>query len=72
MITIYSLWKSGSLDLMIKLGIVRTSVIEYCKIYDEYVQLRAKGHNYTEAVELTAEKLNATDHTVKRAIAQVM
>lgn len=72
MISIYSLWKSGALDLPIKLGIIRTAVIEWCKIYDEYVRIRGAGHNYTNAIELTAEKLSVSDHLVKKAIAQVI
>lgn len=68
----YDLWKTGQLDFVIERGIVRHSVVEYCKIYDVYIQLRQGGYNYTNAVEITAERLCLTDSKVKFAIAQVI
>lgn len=70
-ISVYSLWKSGSLELHIGMGIIRSGVIEYCKIYEAYLHYRSRGFNYTRSVEFTAEKLSVTDITVKRAIAEV-
>ena len=69
---IYQLWKSGELDKFMKLGIIRSSIPEYCKIYDEYITHRNNGHGYVEAVHMTSEKMNITTTTVKRAIAEVM
>lgn len=71
-LSIYALWKAGSWDLAIELGVARPAIIEYCKIYDEYIQLRELGHNYTRAVELTAERLILTESKVKMAIAEVI
>ena len=71
-ISIYSLWKSGALDFVIKKGIIKSSIPEYCEIYEVYIKLRARGYNYTQAVESTAEKLSLTDSKVKVAIAQVI
>ena len=71
-ISIYQLWKAGGLDLPIKLGVVRLSVIEYCRIYDVYIGHRQAGKSYTQAVELTSETLFLTEGKVKYAIAAVL
>jgi hypothetical protein len=69
---IYNLWKSGALDLNIKLGIIREAIPKYCLIYEEYLKQRATGLNYIQAVEKTSEIMNTSSDTVKRAIAEVM
>lgn len=72
MISIYQSYKDGRLDLAIKLGIVKPSTIQYLKVYEIYLQNRNIGHNYTEAVMLTAEQIPTSETTVKRAIAEVI
>lgn len=72
MISIYSLWKSGGIDLPLKLGIIKTSVPKYCEIYEAYLKERQEGKNYMTAVEATADKMCTSSDTVKRAIAEVM
>lgn len=69
---IYQLWKSGELDKFVRLGIIRSTIPRYCEMYDHYIKQREKGMNYLEAVEDTAEKLNVSDETVKKAIAEVV
>lgn len=69
--SIYQAWMNGQLDLALKLGIVRISIIEYLRLYHEYLKERTIGHNYTNAVRITAERLGASEITIKRAIAIV-
>jgi hypothetical protein len=71
-ISICTLWKTGELDRDIELNIIRTSIVEYCKIYDEFIQIREQGYNYTRAVELTADRLCLSESKVKMAIAEVI
>lgn len=72
-ISIYSLYKSGAIDFVLNNGIKNVELtVEYCKIYEEYLKFRAQNLNYTQAVELTADKLCVTDRKVKRAIAMVL
>lgn len=68
----YSMYKAGALDTLIEMGIIRSAIIEYCKIYEHYITYRAQGYNYTRAVEFTAEKLCLTESKVKVAIAEVI
>lgn len=70
--SIYYLWKIGALDDAIKLGILKSKVVPYCKIYDVYIQQREIGLNYTQAVANTAETLGVAEITVKKAITQVI
>jgi len=70
--SIYLWWKSGELDKYIKADILKSKVVDYCKIYDMYIQYVQLGYKYSRAVELTAEKFPASEITVKRAIAMVI
>lgn len=69
--SIHAKWKAGELEWHIDRGIIRTAVITYCNLYSEYIKHRGAGKNYIEAVELTAEIMNTSSDTVKRAIAEV-
>lgn len=71
-ISIYEFWKAGGLDVPIRLGVVRSAVIEYCQIYEIYITYRQQGANYASAVEMTAEKMCLTEGKVKSAIAAVV
>jgi hypothetical protein len=67
---IHLLWKSGLLDILSEEGINNVNTAkEYSRVYDHYLALRDQGKNYTEAVELTAEKLCLTESKVKLAVA---
>jgi hypothetical protein len=70
--SVFQEYKAGRLDRYIAMGIIRSSVIEYCRLFEHYQELRDRGMNYTGAVEQTAEDLFTTVSTVKRAIANVM
>lgn len=71
-ISIYTAWKNGQLDLAIELNIVRQAILDYCEVYEEYIQLREQGYNYTKAVTITADKLCMSEAKVKMAIAEVI
>ena len=67
---IHLLWKSGFFTLFDECGINNVNTMkEYCRIYDQYLQYRAEGKNYTVSVELTAEKLSVDERRVRRAVA---
>ncbi len=67
---IHLLWKSGFLEIVSECGINNVNTArEYCRVYDTYIGFRGQGKNYTEAVELTAEKLSVTESKVKLAVA---
>jgi hypothetical protein len=70
--TVLELWRSGDLNPLIEIGIIKTSVIAYCKIAEVYMNERRAGNSYTEAIQITCEKANASEATVKRAIAIVI
>lgn len=70
--SVYERWKAGELEWHIDQGIIRTSVITYCNIFDEYKKHRDAGKNYLEAVDITAEKMSTSPDTVRRAIAAVV
>lgn len=70
--TIYARWKKGEFEWHINAGIIRTSVITYCNIFDVYKRHRDTGLNYIAAVEVTAEEMSTSPETVRRAIAAVM
>lgn len=71
--SVYEKWKAGELEWHIDQGIIRTAVITYCNIYDTYKRLREEHKlTYLEAVDMTAEKMNTSPDTVRRAIAEVM
>lgn len=71
--SVYEKWKAGALEWDIDRGIIRTAVVTYCQIYDEYIKHRAvPGTTYLQAVETTAEIMNTSPETVKRAIAEVI
>lgn len=67
--SVYECWKQGELDEYIDMGIIKTVVPEYCKIYEVYLQERKKGLTYTKAVQSTAEITSKTEITVRRAVA---
>jgi hypothetical protein len=70
--SIYDAWKAGDLDRAIELGVVRDSVVFYCKIYEEYKIHRDAGLTYSEAVIITSESMFCSEATIKRAIAIVI
>lgn len=70
--SIFQAYKEGRLDLALKLGIVKPSVIEYLKIYEVYAMHRNVGKSYSEAVRDSAEQIPVSEITVKRAISQVI
>jgi hypothetical protein len=70
--TVYDKWKAGELQWHIDQGIIRSAVITYCRISEQYQEYRNHGHNYIAAVELTAEHMHTSVDTVKRAIAEVL
>lgn len=70
--SIYQLWKDGALDQFEQLGILRPTIIPYCKMYEEYARHRAAGLNFMAACEITAEQLSTSPETVRRAIGQVI
>lgn len=71
MMSVYQMWVSGHLNMAIQHGIIKNSIVFYLKVYHQYIQERNIGHNYTKAVQLTAERMPTTEITVKRAIAIV-
>lgn len=71
-VSVYEAFRTGQLDWHISQGIIRTSVIHYCRLYERYKQLREEGMNYTEAAEATADQLSTSPETVRRAIAAVV
>lgn len=66
----FELWKSGALDVAITKKIVKSSVLEYCKIYEKYRKEKEKKR-YEEAIESTADLCCTSSRTVKRAITLV-
>lgn len=70
--SIYEAWKAGHLEWAINQGIIRTSVITYCKLYDTYKRHRDAGLNYLQAVEKAADEMSTSTDTVRRAIAEVI
>lgn len=70
--SVYELWKYGVLDAFINMGIIRTTVITYCNIYDNYIAHRQAGKSFTDAVRITSEEMSTSPETVKRAIAEVV
>lgn len=74
-ITVFEAWKSGqpvTLEWCINRGIIRTSVITYCNIFDTYKRVREQeGLGYMQGVIRTAELMNTSPETVKRAIAEM-
>jgi hypothetical protein len=71
-VSIYQLWKAGELDRDEQLGILKNHIIPYCKIYDEYLKQRARGMNFIAACEQTAEVMNTSSDTVRRAVGTVV
>jgi hypothetical protein len=65
------MWIAGRLDMALKHGIIKSKIVAYLPIYQDYLREREVGHNYTKACEITAERMNTTVTTVKRAIAEV-
>jgi len=73
--SIYDKWKNRDLvtiEWCIDRGIVRSAIVTYCELYDEFKRQREAGLNYIQAVESTADKMNTTPGTVKRAVAEMM
>jgi len=70
--SIYEAWKAGELDRAIELGVVRESVVLYCKIFEVYKSHREAGLNYSEAVIITSESMFCSEAKTKRAIAFVI
>jgi hypothetical protein len=62
----------GDLDVAIRLGVVKQSVIIYCQIYHEFKKERESGKNYVQAVEIVAERLCHSEGTIRRAVAIVI
>lgn len=69
---IYNLYKSGELTKLHKLGVLKPSILLYCKLYEKYLQHRSSGKNYLEACEATADEMNTSADTVRRAVGSVV
>ena len=71
---VYERWLKGGLEWHINKGIIVTRVITYCNVYHCYKTLRDKdpGLTYLRAVEQTAELMNTSTDTVKRAVAELV
>ena len=69
--TIFELYISGNLDTVISKKIIKAGILDYCKIYAKFIELRAGGAKYQPAIFLTAEKMNTSEKTVRRAISTV-
>lgn len=70
--TVYDAWKAGELEWSINQGIIKTAIITYCNIYDTYKRAREEqGMSYLQAVEFTANEMNTSTDTVKRAVGAV-
>lgn len=70
--SVFSRWKAGELDWHIEQGIIRTSVITYCKVFDRYTSYREAGLTYLQGIARTSEDMNTSPETVKRAIAELV
>lgn len=70
--SVYELWKSGELQPLIERGIIKSSIIYYCNVFQVYQSFRDEGLNYTEAVYQTSIKIPTSVETVKRAISAVI
>ena len=68
--TTYEKWKSGEMDWFIRQGLIRNAVVTYCRMYDEYLSQRKLGLNFMEAVESSAEIMNTSPDTIRRAITE--
>jgi hypothetical protein len=69
--TIFEMYISGALDTVISKKILKGGIIDYCKIYAKFIEFRAGGAKYQPALFLTAEQMNTSEKTVRRAIATV-
>lgn len=70
--SIYECWKAGELDRFESMGILKNHIVFYCRIYEEYYIHRKAGCNFMTAVEATAEKMNTSPDTVRRAVGTVV
>lgn len=70
--SLYLRWKRGDMEWYINQGAIKPTIVTYCNIYDCYKPKREAGMSYMQAVESTAEEMNTSPDTVKRAIAAVM
>lgn len=70
--SIFEIYNSGVLDKFIELGIVKQSIVDYCRITREYYKHRQSGMNYTQAVIATSETMCVAEITVRRAVATVI
>lgn len=72
MTTTYELWKSGSLDYLIKKGLINTTIVFYCELYKEYLFQIDLGKSKSDAIQEVVEKMCVTERTVQRAIARAI
>ena len=70
--SIYQAWKAGELERADNMGVLKPHIVPYCRIYEEYVLQRKNGLNFMAAVEVTAEKMNTSPDTVRRAVGTVV
>ena len=70
--SIYEAYMNGDLEIAIRLGVVKQSVIVYCQIYHEFKKERDAGKTYVQAVEIVSERLCHSEGTIRRAVAVVI
>jgi hypothetical protein len=69
--TIYEHWQKGHWEAANEKGVLKGNIILYCEINRAFTISRNAGNKYDDAIEYTADAMNVSCRTVKRAIATV-
>ena len=69
--TIYEHWQKGDWESAKQKEVLLPSIIPYCEINRAFILAKNAGNGYEAAIEVTAELMNVSSRTVKRAIATV-
>lgn len=69
--TIYQHWQKGDWEIASLKDVLKPNIIPYCEINRAFILCRNAGNKYNAAIEITADLMNVSCRTVKRAIAVV-
>lgn len=64
-------YEQGLIKLMYNKGLISGTTFLYFEYNTRYFQLRDEGHNYSEALALTAMEFGVSVSTIKRAVVKV-
>lgn len=66
-----SLYNDGSLLMLVKKGLLSSTVLSYFDYYNEHLNHRSSGKTYRLSVSLIAKKYGVSTTTVKLGISKV-